>query len=318
MINDDNFNIDAVECLIQKQLGSNLPLQHDMHAHWLNKKGKAIRAQLVLASARGLGPANQEALQLGAIIELLHAATLLHDDVIDHATERRNQPSCHQRFGNHASILCGDYLYAMAFEMIAQLKHHDMNRVLAKATATIVRGEIHQAQAQKQWHPSIKETLAIMRAKTARLFATACELGAMTPGKPDAIRQAHLFGHAFGMAYQLIDDALDYVSSTLLGKAMGNDFAEGKRTMPFLLAWHALPNTQRHQLEQAIEAKDTALIPWVSAHGVRPCIELAQAYARKAEQSIAQYPSLGAALRPNLTQLFERIEQTLKAFKESA
>ena len=193
--------------------------------------------------------------------------------------------------------------------MIAQLKHHDMNRVLAKA-ATIVRGEIHQAQAQKQWHPSIKETLAIMRAKTARLFATACELGAMTTGKPDAIRQAHLFGRAFGMAYQLIDDALDYVSSTLLGKAMGNDFAEGKRTMPFLLAWHALPNTQRHQLEQAIEAKDTALIPWVSAHGVRPCTDWRKPM-HKAEQSIAQYPSLGAALRPNLLNYLSALSKLL-------
>jgi octaprenyl-diphosphate synthase len=272
--------IHDIQRLIEQRLKSPLALQQSMHDHWLNRQGKCIRAQLVLAASHCLGYQGAQALQLGAIIELLHAATLLHDDVIDHASERRTQKASHQIFGNHAAILGGDYLYAVAFTMITELKDHAMNAILAEATAAIVSGELRQLQHQDQDRPSTHQAFRVIKGKTARLFATACHLGGLASGKPREAVLLSQFGHCFGMSYQLIDDALDYLINPMLGKAHGNDLREGKPTIPLLLTMTQEPAYQKLLLQALYgdHAVFDAALAKVAEHGVMPTLALAKRY----------------------------------------
>lgn len=199
--------------------------------------GKRIRAMMVLLMSKLLGAEGETMVKLAVIIELIHAATLVHDDVIDHATERRDSYACHAHWGVHASILGGDYIYAQAFKEMVEIEDWAVLRRLSLATTQIVEGELKQSLMQHTV-PDLSGYYEAIHAKTAILFETACCVAAIhTRADAAQLAAATQFGHAFGMLYQMMDDVRDYFASDqALGKKAGNDFTEGKGTLPLIIA----------------------------------------------------------------------------------
>lgn len=250
----------ATDALILEQTSAGMPMAREITLHLLDAGGKRIRPLLVLLSARCMGwdGVSHEPIQLAAIIEYIHMATLLHDDVIDKSNQRRGKPTAHMMWGNSASVLVGDYLYSLAFQLMADLNTPGVIKRLATATHTIINGEIQQLMNRHQ--TDITETVyyQVIHAKTAELFSVAAELGALSMQRSAAELEAALaYGSELGLAYQLVDDALDYSQdySDALGKDIGDDLAEGKLTLPLLYAKdHGKSEADRNCILSAIES----------------------------------------------------------------
>lgn len=223
--------------------------------------GKRIRPTLTLLMAKLFNYQGTQHAQLAAIIELLHTATLLHDDVVDQSNQRRGQTTAHTLWGNKAAILVGDFLYARCFDLITGINAMPIMRTFATASNALTRGEIDQLVATNDQKTTIPDYLRIIQNKTAHLFVAAALSAAILSGAGDAAEQAaEQFGMAFGMAYQLIDDALDYsAQNPHMDKKTGNDLAEGKLTLPVLYALKQVDAATQQTLWNAIQNQDPSM-----------------------------------------------------------
>src|ERR1044071_4674229 len=220
----------------------------------LNGNGKHLRPALVALAANALGKANDAHVTAAVIIEMVHLATLVHDDVMDEAEIRRGRPTLAENWGNEIAVLFGDCLFAQALKLAASFPTPEICRAVAMATNTVCSGEILQTQHRRNFQLSRTEYFRVLEMKTAELFALSCDLAAFlsgaTPAQRSALRQ---FGLAFGTAYQIYDDCVDlFGSETAAGKSLGKDLAEGKLTLPVLLLRERASAADRAQLEHLI------------------------------------------------------------------
>jgi octaprenyl-diphosphate synthase len=225
--------------LILSKAESHVEMIPKLARHLIDSGGKRLRPILTVACSQLCGYAGSDHLPLAAAVEFMHTATLLHDDVVDESDMRRGRTTARILWGNQASVLVGDYLLGQAFKMQVDVGIMDAIAVLANAAAIIAEGEVMQLAAAKNMETTEDEYLAIIRSKTAALFAAASELGAVVCGKGERERAAlRSYGNNLGLAFQLVDDALDYAGSAAeLGKNVGDDFREGKITLPIILSY---------------------------------------------------------------------------------
>ncbi len=230
-----------VNSLIEKSLYSEVELIDQLSHYIINSGGKRLRPVVVLLSSRVFSYAGNQHINLAAIIEFIHTATLLHDDVVDASLLRRGHATANQRWGNEASVLVGDFVYSRAFQMMVNIDSMCVMKILSEATNTIAEGEVQQLINRHDPKTSKENYLKVIRDKTAKLFEAAARLGAVISHSTEKEEQAMAaYGRHLGTAFQLIDDVFDYNSSPEeLGKNIGDDLAEGKPTLPLLYAmWH--------------------------------------------------------------------------------
>jgi octaprenyl-diphosphate synthase len=246
---------EAVDREINRRLNSDVALINQLGAYIIHSGGKRLRPLLVILSARALGYSGDKHTSLAAIIEFIHTATLLHDDVVDASEMRRGQSTANMVWGNEASVLTGDFLYSRAFEMMVDVGSMPVMGILAKTTNTIAEGEVLQLLNCHDPEVTEENYLRVIYSKTAKLFEAAARLGAVIGDQPAAVEDAMAkYGMHLGTAFQLIDDMLDYTSdSKALGKNVGDDLAEGKPTLPLLYALRSGNAAQQQLLRAAIE-----------------------------------------------------------------
>jgi len=252
-------DLEACNRTIVARMDSPVALIPQLAAHIVAAGGKRLRPLLTLATARLCGyPGDTGGLrhvELAACVEFIHTATLLHDDVVDESLLRRGLASANAVFGNKASVLVGDFLFARAFQLMVEDGSLDVLRILSKAAATIAEGEVLQLATQNDLGTSEAKYLEVVTGKTAALFAAACQVGAVVADRPKAEEAAlEDYGMKLGIAFQLVDDALDYAADqATLGKTVGDDFREGKITLPVLVAHAAADDEERAFWERTIE-----------------------------------------------------------------
>ena len=241
--------------VIRKKLHSHVALVRQVSEYIISSGGKRLRPALVVLSAGAFGYTGKHHHNLAAIVEFIHTATLLHDDVVDESDLRRNKETANALFGNAASVLVGDFLYSRAFQMMVEVNNMRVMQVLADATNTIAEGEV--LQLLNCHDPNVEEEnyLRVIRFKTAKLFEAATRLGAIIGNAtPEEERALAIYGMHLGTAFQLIDDVLDYSSDNQdTGKNLGDDLAEGKPTLPLIYAIRAGTNEQATTIRKAIE-----------------------------------------------------------------
>jgi len=231
-------DLKEVDATILGRVSQEAPMIHDVAKHIIASGGKRIRPAITLISAQLCGYSGKQHINLAAAVELLHTATLLHDDVVDESDLRRGLPTANDVFGNKASILVGDFLLSQAFQLMAGDGDITSLSLLADASAIISQGEVLQLMHQGNIDVTEEDYRAILMAKTAALFSCASELGAVIAKQENRRENLRAYGTSIGMAFQLVDDALDYsADEKTLGKTVGDDFREGKITMPVLLAY---------------------------------------------------------------------------------
>ena len=228
----------AVDAIIHDRINSAVPLIPNLSAYLIDAGGKRLRPMLALAAAAAVSNVNEAARKLSAAVEFIHTATLLHDDVVDRSTMRRGKTSANFIWGDQASVLVGDFLYARAFNLMVETGDIRILDILARASCVIAEGEVMQLAVSRGDELPLEQYLQIIDAKTAALFAASAQSGAAAAGATPALEQAlETFGQKLGRAFQLIDDALDYGGlSGQMGKNAGDDFREGKPTMPVIAA----------------------------------------------------------------------------------
>ena len=248
----DDFS--RVNDLIIKRLSSDVPLVEKIAHYIIESGGKRLRPLLVLLSSRAAGYSQDDHLKLAAVIEFLHTATLLHDDVVDTSDMRRGRSTANARWGNAPSVLVGDFLYARAFEMMVELKSLRIMEVLSHATAVIAEGEVMQLMNVKNPDLDERQYMTVIHNKTAMLFEAASHTGALLAGADESEEQAlKEYGKHLGLAFQLVDDVLDYRGDAeAMGKNVGDDLAEGKTTLPLIYAMEKGVEEERQLIRQAI------------------------------------------------------------------
>ena len=244
-----------VNTLIQEKLHSEIGLIDQLGHYIVNSGGKRLRPALVLLSANCFAYCESLHIKLAAVIEFIHTATLLHDDVVDASMLRRGKATANQRWGNEASVLVGDFLYSRAFQMMVEVGSMHVMEIMADATNTIAEGEVQQLINRHDPETSEQRYLQVIHNKTAKLFEAAARIGAVIAGQDMQTEQAMSnYGRHLGIAYQFIDDALDYsASSENLGKNIGDDLAEGKPTLPLLYALWNCSDEQATLIRNAIK-----------------------------------------------------------------
>jgi octaprenyl-diphosphate synthase len=252
----------AVDALIRNSLDSEVVLIRQIAEYIIGSGGKRLRPMLVVLAARACGyrpcaNPDQHQVTLAAVIEFIHTATLLHDDVVDESDLRRGKESAHAVWGNAASVLVGDFLYSRAFQMMVQVDSMRVMDVLSNATNMIAEGEVEQLLNMHD--PELSETryFSVIEKKTAKLFEAACQLGAVLAGRHDLEESMASFGRELGAAFQIADDVLDYTSSAeSLGKNAGDDLAEGKPTLPLILCRSLVEGQERELIDRSIRQGD--------------------------------------------------------------
>lgn len=244
-----------VNQLILSKAGSDVEMIPEVANHLISSGGKRLRPMLTLAAAELCGYVGENHIRLAASVEFMHTATLLHDDVVDESAMRRGKSTARMIWGNQASVLVGDFLLGQAFKMMVDAGSMDALDVLATAATVIAEGEVMQLSAAKNMETTEDDYLAVIRAKTAALFAAAAEVGPIVAGESKAVRNAlKSYGMNLGLAFQLVDDVLDYGGTTAdLGKNTGDDFREGKITLPVILAYRRGSAEERAFWKHAIE-----------------------------------------------------------------
>ena len=294
-----HHDLTAVEDQILSNIGSDVPLVKEVATFILQGGGKRVRPLLLLLSVRVCGGQGREMHALASFVEYIHTATLLHDDVVDDAEFRRGKEAAHRLWGNQASILVGDYLYAKAVRSIVDFRIHELNSVIAESVRRMTEGEVMQISLNR-YQRALSETeyIQMVERKTAALIAAACQMGAIL-GDADASDQDALFqfGLLLGTAYQIADDMLDYVGQgDRLGKTLGNDIRQGKITLPLL---HLLQHVdeprrgdvqalleQSHVAQGAVERIVTLMIEYGS---VQYSMALAREYVEKAKGALVGF-----------------------------
>ena len=294
-------DLEACNRSIVARMASPVALIPQLAAHIVAAGGKRLRPMLTLASARLCGyPCTAEGgtrhVELAACVEFIHTATLLHDDVVDESGLRRGLASANAVFGNKASVLVGDFLFSRAFQLMTADGSLRVLEILSAASATIAEGEVLQMVTQNDLSTSEARYLEVVHGKTAALFAAACRIGAVLAGRPAAEESAlERFGTDLGIAFQLADDALDYVASEVeLGKTVGDDFREGKITLPVLAAYDAAPDDAAREFwrrtversEQRPEDLDHALMLIRDAGAIELTLRRASGFAARAKSAL--------------------------------
>ncbi len=250
-------DLDEVEEQVRKNLDSEVALVNTVAAHILNSGGKRLRPLLLLLCARLCGYTKRDHLVLGSLVEYIHTATLLHDDVVDEADLRRGHETARKVWGNQISILVGDYLYSTAICQIVDFRNQEINEVLSDACRRMAEGEV--LQLYYNGNPTLTETdyLRIVEHKTAALIAAACRMGAIIGGaSPDQQAALFQFGRHLGIAFQVADDTLDYAANgDRLGKSLGQDFRQGKATLPLLHLWQHCRDEDRRMITDCMETR---------------------------------------------------------------
>jgi octaprenyl-diphosphate synthase len=251
-------DMEAVDRTIRLQLRSEVPLVTQIGEYIVGAGGKRIRPALVLLMANAFGYRGSHHHELAAVIEFIHTATLLHDDVVDESSLRRSRETANALFGNAASVLVGDFVYSRAFQMMVAVDDMRVMRILADATNVIAEGEVLQLLNMHDPDVTEERYLQVIRSKTAKLFEAAAQLGALIAGATsEQIEAAAEYGRSLGTAFQLIDDVLDYSGNAeAIGKNVGDDLREGKPTLPLIYLLQNGTPEQRNLVRQCIESGD--------------------------------------------------------------
>ncbi len=295
-------DMEKINETILQHAGSHVDMIPQLAGHLINSGGKRLRPMVTLAAARMFGYRGEHHLPLAISVEYLHTATLLHDDVVDESDIRRGRKAARLIWGNQASVLVGDFLFSQAFRMLVATRLMDALSIMSDAAAVIAEGEVLQLVAQNDVTTTEDAYMQIINSKTAALFAAAAELGAVLAERPVAERQAlRSYGRNLGIAFQLVDDALDYAGEKeKLGKNVGDDFREGKITLPVVLSYRrgdeqerafwasAMKGEQREgDLEHALEL--------IERHGaIADTIERARHYGAIARDALGVFPASAA------------------------
>ncbi|MBW9256578.1 MAG: polyprenyl synthetase family protein [Candidatus Thiodiazotropha sp. (ex. Lucinisca nassula)] len=294
LIADD---MDAVDKLIIQQLKSDVVLINQIGAYIVHSGGKRLRPMIVLLAARACGYAGSMHINLAAIIEFIHTATLLHDDVVDGSDLRRNRETANAVWGNEASVLVGDFLYSRSFEMMVEVGQMPVMDILSHATNRIAEGEVLQLLNVHNPETSEAEYMEVIKRKTATLFEAGSRLGGVVAETSEQQQQALAdYGLHLGIAFQLVDDALDYHSSNQeIGKNVGDDLAEGKPTLPLIQAMKKSDQQQRQRLATIIENGGLDEIDFVlqsihNSDSITYTQQLAQQHAELAKQALNLLP----------------------------
>jgi len=289
----------AIEDEIRRALDSPVPLIREMGGYIAGAGGKRLRPILLLLSARLAGYRGPRAPRLGAVVELLHTATLIHDDVVDQAPLRRGRPSANSQWGNDASVLVGDHLYAKSFAMLVHDNDRAVMETLARATVSMTEAEVFQLELKRNGHAGEADYLRIITQKTASFISACCRIGGVLgQAPPEQVEALARYGLDVGVAFQMSDDSLDFVADQArLGKAIGADLREGKRTLPliatlergspadrerihFLVARHALNGEEVEEIRRLVVKYD----------GIEYALGRAKSYARAAQEDLSPFP----------------------------
>jgi octaprenyl-diphosphate synthase len=253
LIADDMHEVDRV---IAQRLDSGVPLVAEVSRYIISAGGKRLRPALLLLTCGALGYKGAQRFNLAAVVEFIHTATLLHDDVVDDSVLRRGNATANETFGNPASVLVGDFLYSRAFQMMVDAKNMRIMQVLADATNVIAEGEVLQLMNMHNANLNEADYLQVIRSKTAKLFEASARVGAILAGGDEMMEDACAnYGNALGTAFQVIDDVLDYDGdATVMGKSLGDDLREGKATLPLIAAMQRGTQAERAVIRNAIES----------------------------------------------------------------
>lgn len=292
--------MDEVNAVILDRMQSEIPLIPQLAGHLISSGGKRLRPMLTVAAAELVGYTGQAQYALAAAVEFIHTATLLHDDVVDGSDLRRGKAAANIIYGNPATVLVGDYLFSRSFELMVEAGSLRVLDILSRASSIIAEGEVDQLTAQRKIETSEEHYLSIIAAKTAALFAAACRISAVVAGRSEAEEQAlDDYGRYLGVAFQLVDDAIDYDSEAAeMGKGKGDDFRDGKMTLPVILAYAAGNEEEQQFWRDAIagfrtEDEDLAeAVAIIARHGtVEATRRRAADYARKAIDALSIFPA---------------------------
>jgi octaprenyl-diphosphate synthase len=292
-------DMERVNQTILSRTGSEVTMIPEVANHLITSGGKRLRPMLTLAMARLTAYGGDGHVKLAASVEFMHTATLLHDDVVDESEMRRGRLAARMLWGNEASVLVGDFLLGQAFKMMVEVGSLRALEILSSAAAVIAEGEVMQLGAAKNTATTEDEYLAVIRAKTAELFAAACEVGPVIAGRPKEEQAAcRSYGMNLGVAFQLVDDALDYGGKAAkLGKNVGDDFREGKITLPVVLSFRRGSESERtfwrRCLEQGDAAEgdlDTAIAFMTKHRALEDTVRRARHYGAIAKDALALFP----------------------------
>ena len=307
VLNDD---LQAVNALILQRMQSDVKMIPELAGHLIAAGGKRIRPLLTLASAALFGYTGARQHKLAACVEFIHAATLLHDDVVDASDQRRGKASANALFGNEAAVLVGDFLFSRSFQLMIEDGSLDVLRILSNASAVIAEGEVMQLSTAKDTGTTEEQYKRVIRSKTAELFAAACEVGAVVAGRSAAECAAmREYGMSLGMAFQISDDVLDYVAvGKRLGKSLGDDFKEGKMTLPVIRAIAKADGAEKKfwkrclgNLEQSDKDFKEAVALLQKHNTLADSLDEARRYAEQGIKALSVVP--GSPLRQHLEDL---------------
>ena len=311
IIDEDMRQVDQV---IAKRLDSGVPLVGSVSHYIITAGGKRLRPALLLLCCGALGFEGDQRFNMAAVVEFIHTATLLHDDVVDESMLRRGNATANAKFGNPASVLVGDFLYSRAFQMMVDAQSMRIMQVLADATNVIAEGEVMQLMNMHNAGLDEAGYLQVIRSKTAKLFEASARVGAILSGA-DTLREEACaeYGQALGTAFQVIDDVLDYAGdASVMGKNLGDDLREGKATLPLIAAMQRGTEQERTTIQMAIENGEVdkldEVVRIVKSTGA---LDVARAAARdEAQRAIAAANRLPAS--PHSTCLIQLASQLLE------
>jgi octaprenyl-diphosphate synthase len=289
----------GVDALIRERMDSSVPVIPALAEHLIGSSGKRLRPLMTIAAARLAGAKDDACLKLAAAVELIHTATLLHDDVVDSSELRRGRVAAHLIWGAPSSVLVGDFLFARAFELMVEAGSMQALEILARASRVIAEGEVLQLTRAHDLGLTQDVYLQIIKAKTAELFAAAAESGAVSAGAtPEACKALRAYGEKVGVAFQLVDDALDYSGASQgLGKNPGDDFREGKATLPLLLAMERTGAAERDFWVRTVDRREQTEADFErarelmrSTRALDSTLDLAADHAEQAKVALSAFP----------------------------
>jgi octaprenyl-diphosphate synthase len=292
-------DLERVEAEIRRELDSPVALIQEMGGYIAGAGGKRLRPMLLLLAARLAGYAGPRGVRLACVVEMLHTATLIHDDVVDQAPLRRGRPSANAQWGDDASVLVGDHLYAKSFAMLVRDNDRAVMETLARSTVSMTEAEVFQLELKRSGVTTEADYLRIITQKTASFMSACCRIGALlgdvSDAQVDALTQ---YGLDIGVAFQISDDSLDFVANQdRLGKAIGADLREGKRTLPLIAMLSRATPTEAERVKSLLKRHDldpdeiSEIRRYVVEHeGVEYALAQAHEYARSAKAALAAFP----------------------------
>lgn len=290
-------DLSGVDQMIIDSLKSEVELIDQIGHYIVNAGGKRIRPLLTLLSAKACGYAGKDHIKLATVIEFIHTATLLHDDVIDKSEMRRGRLTANAKWGNQAAVLVGDFLYSRSFQLMVELESMDIMQEMAQTTNLIAQGEVLQLVNLQNTHLDRQQSMDVIRYKTAQLFAASCRSAALLVNAGEEVCTAlYTYGMNLGIAYQLVDDTLDYIADeTITGKSIGDDLAEGKATIPLIIAIERSDDNDKTTLQKAVNEKNTqdieTIIKIIKKTGaIEASLELGKTYIEKAKTALTPLP----------------------------